>query len=57
MTARLFRLTQMHQRIDDRLRAARHRRGAAATELTRLALLKARIKAHIHRVVLQPALA
>jgi hypothetical protein len=57
MTARLFRLTQMHQRIDDRLRAARHRRGAGTVERTRLALLKARIKARIHQLVLQPALA
>lgn len=57
MTARLFRLTQMHQRIDDRLRAARLQRGAGTVERTRLALLKARIKARIYQLVLQPALA
>lgn len=57
MTARLFRLTQMHQRIDERMRLAAARRGAQAWELARLAALRARIKALIHRTVPQPILA
>lgn len=57
MTARLFRLTQMHQRIDERLRLAATRRSAEAWELARLAALRARVKALIRQVAPQPLLA
>ncbi len=54
MTARLFRLTEMHQRIDDRLRL--HRSGGNPIEFTRLVRMKHRVKRLIRRISLQPAL-
>ncbi|MCL6250109.1 DUF465 domain-containing protein [Altererythrobacter sp. KTW20L] len=57
MTARLFRLTQMHQRIDERLRLAAARRSVEAWELARLAALRARVKALIRQNVPQSFLA
>jgi len=46
MSARLFRLTQMHQRIDDHLRS----RAPRPLELVRLVALKARVKRLIARL-------
>ena len=57
MTARLFRLTQMHQRIDERLRLAVERRSVEFGELARLATLKMRVKALIRQVAPLPVLA
>ena len=57
MSARSFRLTQMHQRIDERLRLTAARRGAQAWERARLVALRVRIKALIHQTVPQPFLA
>jgi len=57
MTARLFRLTQMHQRIDERLRLAAVSRSAKSWELARLAALKARVKVLIRQVAPLPVLA
>jgi hypothetical protein len=57
MTARLFRLTQMHQRIDERLRLAAARRRVEAWELARLATRKARVKALIRQLAPRPTLA
>ncbi len=50
MTARLYRLTEMHQRIDTALRAAMMRRDADPLELTRLKKMKLRVKDLIHRL-------
>ena len=50
MTARLYRLTLMHQRIDERLRLAMKRRHADPLELTRLKKMKLRVKDLIHRL-------
>jgi hypothetical protein len=55
MTARLFRLTQMHQRIDDRLRL--NANGRNPIEFTRLVRMRHRVKGLIRRLLLQPALA
>ena len=44
MSARLFRLTLMHQRIDETLRQALKRPGADPLELTRLKKMKLRVK-------------
>ena len=57
MTARLYRLTLMHQRIDDALRRARGSRTADPLAATRLAAAKARIKALLFKVSLRSALA
>ncbi|HSG55926.1 MAG TPA: hypothetical protein VLA45_10745 [Paracoccaceae bacterium] len=57
MTARLFRLTQMHQRIDDRLRLAGMRHSVETGEFARLAALKSRVKALIRQIAPQPVLA
>ncbi len=50
MTARLYRLIEMHQRIDDALRAAMKRRVPDQLELTRLKKMKLRVKDMIHRL-------
>lgn len=57
MTARLYRLNEMHQRIDDALRLARGSRTADPLAATRLAAAKARIKALLFKVSLRSALA
>ena len=57
MTARLYRLIEMHQRIDDRLRLSVPQRGGSSLEQTRLFRMKARVKALIARVSLRPRLA
>ena len=49
MTARVYRLTEIHQRIDDALKTAAMRRDARAQ--TRLMLLKNRVKLLLHRVM------
>ena len=50
MTARVFRLTQIHQRIDERLRLALKRRAPDNFEITRLKKMKLRVKDLIHRI-------
>ncbi len=50
MKARLYRLTLMHQRIDERLRLAMKRRSVDPLELTRLKKMKLRVKDMIHRL-------
>ena len=50
MKARLYRLTLMHQRIDERLRMAMKRRSVDPLELTRLKKMKLRVKDMIHRL-------
>lgn len=55
MTARLFRLTEMHQRIDERLRAAMARRSADPLELTRLKKMKLRVKHMMRQLTPQVA--
>lgn len=57
MTARLFRLFEMHQRIDERLRLMTSRRGADLHEVNRLAQMKLRVKALIHRLTPSPLVA
>lgn len=44
MTARMYRLTQIHQRIDERLRAELRKRRADRLEILRLTALKLRAK-------------
>lgn len=56
MTARLFRLTLMHQRIDAALCQAHACRRPDWLELTRLHGMKARVKSLIRKVSLRPAL-
>ena len=50
MSARLFTLTRMHQRIDERLRLAMKRPSVDPLELTRLKKMKLRVKDLIHRL-------
>ena len=50
MTARTFRLTQIHQRIDERLRLETLRRSPDILEITRLKRLKLRAKDALHRL-------
>ncbi|MFC3100132.1 DUF465 domain-containing protein [Altererythrobacter lauratis] len=57
MTARLYRLNEMHQRIDHALRMARESRSADPLAATRLATAKARVKALLFKVSLRSALA
>ena len=52
MTARMFRLTQIHQRIDERLRLEARKRRPDWMELSRLKKLKLRAKAALHRLSL-----
>ena len=53
MTARFFRLTQIHQRIDERLRLALRKRTPDVVEVSRLAGLKARAKAALNRMAMR----
>lgn len=57
MHARLFRLLEKHQRIDELLRAAQRRPAADRVEVDRLQGLKAKAKYLIHRSTLRAALA
>ena len=54
MSTRLFRLTQIHQRIDDQLRREQRRRLPDAFRLIRLKKLKLRTKDLIHRLTRTP---
>jgi hypothetical protein len=58
MTARMFRLTQIHQRIDERLRLEMRKRQPDRGELSRLSRLKLRAKSALIRLAgRSPALA
>ena len=56
MTGRIYRLTEIHQRIDDRLRQEGKRKLPNWLEMTRLKRMKLRIKDRIHRLMLRPQL-
>ncbi|WP_341712645.1 hypothetical protein [Erythrobacter sp.] len=57
MTARMFRLTQIHQRIDERLRLELRKLRPDRSELSRLANLKLRAKLALNRIALRPVTA
>ena len=57
MTARMFRLTQMHQRIDERLRLERRKRTPDLSEFARLQVLRSRAKRFLNRLAFRAALA
>ncbi|MXO46698.1 DUF465 domain-containing protein [Erythrobacter vulgaris] len=50
MTARTFRLTQIHQRIDERLRMELRKMLPDPGEISRLKRLKLRVKEALHRL-------
>lgn len=50
MTARLYRLTELHQRIDEQLRLAQRRKHVDGLQMTRLKKLKLRAKDLIVRL-------
>ena len=50
MTARMYRLTQIHQRIDERLRMELRKRWPDWIELSRLKRMKLRAKDALHRM-------
>lgn len=54
MTARLYRLTELHQRVDETLRLEQRKRLPDDFAMTRLKKAKLRIKDMIHRLTLQP---
>ncbi|WP_037503684.1 YdcH family protein [Sphingomonas jaspsi] len=51
MSSRLFRLTEIHQRIDDALRREQRRRFPDLFRMIRLKKLKLRTKDLIHHIV------
>ena len=55
MTARMFRLTQMHQRIDERLRLERRNCTPDLSEFARLQVLRSRAKRLLNRLALRAA--
>lgn len=55
MHSRLYRLIEKHQRIDEALRLAQHRREPDQIEIVRLKKLKLRVKDLIHRFTRSPA--
>ena len=57
MTARIFRLTQIHQRIDERLRLEMKKRAPDPREVSRLKQMKMRAKDALYRLFLRPAAA
>ena len=57
MTARIFRLTQIHQRIDERLRLEMKKRAPDPREVSRLKLMKMRAKDALYRLFLRPTAA
>lgn len=57
MTARMFRLTQMHQRIDARIRQELRRINPSQFKLMRLKRLKLRVKDALHRLTRRTAAA
>lgn len=50
MTARTFRLTQIHQRIDERLRLELRKKLPDTGEISRLKKMKLRAKDALHRM-------
>ena len=50
MTARTYRLTQIHQRIDERLRLELRKRTPDWPEISRLKKMKLRAKDALHRM-------
>lgn len=50
MTARMFRLTQIHQRIDERIRMEMRKRRPDWLELSNLKRMKLRAKDALHRL-------
>ena len=55
MTARMFRLTQIHQHIDERIRFEMRRLRPNLHELSRLKRMKLRAKQALYRLILSPA--
>lgn len=55
MTARTFRLTQIHQRIDERLHMEMRKRSPDTLEISRLKKMKLRAKDALHRMLRRPA--
>jgi hypothetical protein len=53
MTARMFRLTQMHQRIDEHLRLERRKRAPDPAVYERLQKLRSRAKRLLGRLALR----
>lgn len=51
MTGRIYQLTEIHQRIDERLRLARKRRMPDWLEVARLKKMKLRVKDLIHQLL------
>ena len=51
MTARTFRLTHLHQKIDERLRLEMRKRAPDLLEITRLKRMKLRAKDALHRLL------
>lgn len=56
MSSRLFRLTEIHQRIDDALRKEQRRRFPNSFEMIRLKKLKLRAKDLMSRLTRRPLL-
>nr|WP_294850464.1 DUF465 domain-containing protein [uncultured Sphingomonas sp.] len=54
MSARLYRLTEIHQRIDDALRHEQRRRFPDGIEMVRLKKLKLRAKDLMHKLTRRP---
>jgi len=55
MTARMFRLTQIHQRVDERLRLELRKLRPDRKSLARLMEMKLRAKKALHRLYLARA--
>ena len=55
MTARTFRLTQIHQRIDERLRLETKKRAPDPWEVSRLKKMKLRAKDALQRLLRRAA--
>ncbi|MBX7540494.1 DUF465 domain-containing protein [Qipengyuania sphaerica] len=51
MTARTFRLTQIHQKIDERLRLEQLKKSPDTLEISRLKRMKLRVKDALHRLL------
>ncbi len=54
MMARTFTLTQIHQRIDERLRIELRKRRPNPLEISRLELMKLRAKSALRRLMARP---
>ena len=57
MTARMFRLTQIHQRIDEHLRLEKRKRLPDPLVITRLTRLKLRARSLLNRITRVPQFA